>query len=133
MMAQPDALVIELRLLRAAVADLQLSHDHLLRQHLARADRRTGAALLPLAADLAGGREITAPELAAWALNDRTPSGRALCGLVEAYITDEGGLRALGRFLARIEGAPLGGHRLERAGPSRDGLRWRVVRVSGAD
>jgi hypothetical protein len=126
-----DAALLELRRLVAAVAELRDEQAHLLRALLARDDRRTGAALLPLIAELLDGRAFTAAELLTAALDDRTPAGRALCELVAEFVTDTGGMRALGRLLARLEGVPLAGCRLVSAGAAGGVCRWRVKVVSG--
>jgi hypothetical protein len=63
-------------------------------------------------------------------LNDRTPAGQAMRELAGDYATECGGLRAFGRLLARLEGVPLAGLRLVRRGQARDGVSWKVSRVS---
>lgn len=126
-----DPLILEIRRLHAEVQALREDHQHLLRALLAASDKRNAAALLPLIADVLQDRPFTAPQVLAAALNDRTPSGQALRELIAEYATTSGGLRALGKMLARIEGVPLAGCRLIGDGEGRDGRRWRVVRVSG--
>lgn len=126
------ALALELRRLSAAVeaqadelAELREDHAHLQRALLSRQDRRTGAALVPLLADMLPGT-FTAADAAALALNDRTAEGQAVRELMAEYITDDGGLRAFGRLLARLEGCEFNGARLVSAGASRGVSRWRV-------
>lgn len=129
----PGAELLELRRLAEQVQELRESHDALLRQLAKPADRRTGAALLPLVADVVGlGAVFDAASLAARALNDRTPDGAALRELIGEYATESGGLRAFGRLLDRLDGVPLAAYRLAPAGEGRDGRRWRVLRVSRA-
>lgn len=126
-----DAALVELRLVRQELAAVRESHDYLLRRLLDRDDRRTGAALLPLLAELMDGA-IDVAGVATVALNDRSAAGQALRELVAEHVTDEGGLRAFGRMLARLEGVSLGGYRLVRDGAARGVVRWRV-RVSGGE
>lgn len=125
------ALALELRRLRDEVAELRDEQAHLLRALLARQDRRTGAALVPLLAERFDGADFSAAEVAAAALNGRDTAAQALRELVADYASEAGGLRALGRLLARLEGCCFDGCRLTAAGPSRGVQRWRV-RVSGA-
>jgi hypothetical protein len=128
--ALTDPLLLELRQLRAELAELRAIVVDRVRADLAPQDRRIGAALLPLAAEVHGG-EFSAAELAAAALNDRSAAGQALCELIRDHGTDEGGgFRTLARLLERIHGMPLGGCRLVRLSESRTGRRFRV-QVSG--
>lgn len=126
-----DPLILEIRRLRAELAELREDQQFLMRALLAASDKRNALRFLPLIADVLGDRAFTAPELLAAALNDRTAAGQALREVIGEFVTDDGGLRAFGRLLARIEGVPLGGCRLISAGDGRDGRRWRVVRLSG--
>ncbi len=115
-----------MRQLRAELADLRDMFADYVRANLAPQDRRIGAALLPLAAEVHGG-VFDAAELAAAALNDRSPAGHALRELIRDHGTDEGGkFRTLGRLLDRITGVPLGGCRLVRVGPGRVAMRYSV-------
>lgn len=125
-----DPALLELRLLREAVAQLTDEQRHLQRRLLEREDRRTGLVLLPLAADLVGASPFTGPGLLAAALNTRTPVGQAAREIITELSSDEGGLRAFGSFLARLKHVPLAGYRLIPAGEERAGLRWRLERVS---
>lgn len=126
-----DALILEIRRLRAELAELREDHQHLLRALLTARDKRNGVALLPLISDVLGDRAFTAADVVAAALNTRTAEGQALLELVREFVTDVSGLRAFGKLLARIEGVPLAGCRLIGGGEGRDGRRWRVVRLSG--
>ncbi|RIK69798.1 MAG: hypothetical protein DCC67_21070 [Planctomycetota bacterium] len=126
-----DPLILEIRRLRAELAELREDQQFLMRALLQPADKRNAVALLPLIADVLGDRAFTAADVVAAALNTRTPDGQALLELVRERATDDGGLRAFGKMLARIEGMPLAGCRLISAGDGRDGRRWRVVRLSG--
>lgn len=127
--------IIELRRLTEMVEALKDAQDHLVRRMVSRDERRTGAALWPLAAELVGEGDFALTFLHARALNDRTPMGRAVLELIEDYVDpDTGHLRSLGQLFSRLEGASLGGYRLVRGtGPGRSGERWRLVRVSRAE
>ena len=122
--------LLELRCLRAEVAALREDQQHLMRSLLARDDRRVGQVLLPLVAGLVGSGMFTAASLLAGALKDQTPAGQATRDVLADLATDTGGLRAFGRLLSRLEGAPLAGCRLQAAGEASDGRRWRVLSVS---
>lgn len=121
-----DALALELRRLAAEVAELRAEQAHLLRALLSRQDRRAGAAIVPLLAEMFSAEPFTCAEVAARALNGRDTASQALRELVADYCTAEGGLRALGRFLARLEGISFEGSRLVSAGAARGVQRWRV-------
>ncbi len=125
------ALALEVRRLRDEVAELRDEQAHLLRALLARQDRRVGAAMVPLLAERFEGRDFSAAELVGAVLNDRDAAAQALRELVADYASEDGGLRALGRLLARLEGVSFDKCRLAAAGQSRGVQRWRV-RVSGA-
>lgn len=124
-----EALALELRRLRDEVAELRAEQAHLLRALLSRQDRRTGSALVSVLREMFGAEGFTCADVAAQALNGRDSGSQALRELVADYCTAEGGLRALGRFLARLEGVSFEGHRLVSAGEARGVQRWRV-RVS---
>jgi hypothetical protein len=119
-------LALEVRLLRERVEDLAAQQESLMRMLLSRADRRTGAALVPLLADYEAG-PFGVAELAAQTLNDRTPDGQALRELIAEYLTGDGGFRAFGWLLARLEGVTFAGCRLVRVGKARGVERWRVL------
>ncbi|MFO1196584.1 MAG: hypothetical protein U1E86_06375 [Burkholderiaceae bacterium] len=74
-------------------------------------------------------RAFSAIELAEHAL---LPASRALREAVEQAA---GSLEArrIGRALARVEGRPIDGLRVERIGTDRDGIIWRVSRVRGRE
>ena len=122
--------LLELRRLRVEVAELRDEHRHLMRALLTREDRRSGVVLLPMVAELVGSGMFTAASLLAGALKDQTPAGQATRDVLADLATDTGGLRAFGRLLSRLEGAPLAGCRLQAAGEASDGRRWRVLSVS---
>lgn len=126
-----DAALLELRLLRAAVADLVEEQQHLHRAITKRADLRTASAMWPLLAELVGSAPFTGPSVYALALNQHTPSGDALCEMVVEYGSEDGGLKAYGKFLARLEGVPVLEHRLIKVDAVREGLVWRLQRVCG--
>lgn len=126
-----DPLALEVRRLAAELAEQRQALDFALRRLLAADDRRTGAALVPLLAELFAGQAFTAAAVAARALNGRDSSSQALRELVADHCTAAGGLRALGRFLARLEGVCFDGCRLALDGEARGVQRWRV-RVSEA-
>lgn len=120
-----DAALLELRQLRQAVADLQDDQRHLMRSLLSKDDRRAGAALVPLLAEVFDAT-FTAAEVSHRALNDRTDAGQALRELVAEHVTDVAGLRAFGRLLARLEGCSFDGCRIVAAGQQHGVARWRV-------
>lgn len=124
-----DALALELRRQAGELAELREAFDHLARRLLAADDRRSGSALVPLLGEVFGGAEFTAADLAGKALNGRDTAAQALRELVAEHCTEAGGLRALGRFLARLEGVSFSGCRLQSVGMVRGVQRWRV-RVS---
>jgi hypothetical protein len=128
--AEPN-LALQLRLMQAMLEELRESVDHLGRRLLERDDRRTGEALLPLVAAILGSQTFTAPSLAAALLNDRSAEGQAARELVAGFCSTDGGLRAFGKLLARLDGVALAGCRLVPVSSRRDGRLWRVVRVSG--
>ena len=130
MQPHPDPAMLELRRLSAEVAALREDQQHLMRSLLARDDRRAGQVLLPLVAELVGSGTFTAASLLAGALKDQTPAGQAARDVLADLVTDTGGLRAFGRLLSRLEGAPLAGCRLQAAGETSEGRRWRVLSVS---
>lgn len=121
-----DAVALELRRLVAEVAELRADQAHLLRRLLDKDDRRTGCVLVPLLSEVFDAEPFTAAEVAARTLNGRDAAAQALREVVAEYCTEEGGLRALGRFLARLEGISFAGLRLVRAGAVRGVQRWRV-------
>ena len=121
-----DALALEVRRLAAVVEDMRESHDHLVRRLLDRDDRRTGSALVPLLAEVFPSQSFTVADLAARVLNDRTPIGQAVRELAHEYVTDEGGLKGLGRLFARLEGMRFSGCRLQLDGRPGGIARWRV-------
>lgn len=121
-----DPALLELRRLAAEVAELRETQEHLMRALLSRQDRRVGSAVVPLLAEVFEGQTFCAADLAAASLNRRDSVGEALRELVAEYCTAEGGLRALGRLLMRLEGCSFGGCRLQAAGALRGALRWRV-------
>jgi hypothetical protein len=130
--ADHPGLELQIRVMQATLEELRESVDYLMRRQLEREDRRAGEALLPIVYELYG-EEIVTPELLAMrALNDRTPDGQAMFELIGEYSTDPENLRAFGRFLKRLSGVALAGYRLVPQGELRDGLAWRVVRVSRA-
>lgn len=123
------ALALELRAMRAEIAALRESHDEMARRLLAPADRRLAGVLVPLLGDLLAGRAFTAAQLAGEALNGAGPEWGAVRELIREHITDAGGVRSLGRFLARVAGCEFNGARLVLDGEARGVQRWRV-RVS---
>jgi hypothetical protein len=125
-----DPALLELRLLREAVAALVDEQRHLTRRLLERDDRRAGLVLFPLISALAGSSPFTAGGLLQAALNDRSSVGQAVRELIVEASAGTAGLRAFGRLLARLEGCTLAGFKLTAAGEAREGLRWRLVRVS---
>jgi hypothetical protein len=132
-MSETAHLLLEVRRLRADLDELRGDQRHLMRMLLAKEDRRAGAAMLPLLGDRMSEAGFAASDAWAQTLNDRSAEGQALRELIAEYFTEDGGLKAFGRFLARIEGVPLAGRRLELVDSPRGINRWRVVRVSGPE
>lgn len=129
-MGQPDPAALEMRRLRDKVEELCEEQRYVMRALLARDDRRAGLVLLPLVAELLGSCTFTAAGLLAASLNARTPAGQAAREVLADMATDSGGLRAFGRLLSRLEGVVLAGCRLQAAGETGEGRRWRLTRVS---
>ena len=118
------ALTLELRLLRAELAELRYDHRELHRQLLAKADRRIGIRLVPaIARTIGAGRPFAVADLAALVLNADTPAAGVVLDALADHADDDGGFRGFGRLLQRLEGVPLAGWRIQRA----TGERWRVV------
>jgi hypothetical protein len=124
-----DVLALELRRLAVAVAEqaaaVAAQADEvaeLRRCLLEKADRKTGARLVPALATLTQGRPFAPAEAAALAMNGTGPAA----GMVRETVADladaDGGLRAFGRLLQRLQGARFAGLRLEPV----VGDRWRV-------
>ncbi|MBK7515319.1 MAG: hypothetical protein IPI51_06830 [Betaproteobacteria bacterium] len=126
-----DPTLLQLRMLTETVAALAEENRHLQRRLLERDDRRAGLVLWPLAHELVGERPFTGPGLLQAALNTRTAVGQAVRELIVEAADGAGGMRAFGRMLQRLQGVPLSGFRLVPSGESREGLRWRLVQVSG--
>ena len=133
MMGHPDPAVLELRRMRAEMEALIFEQRCLVRSLLNREDRRIGRDLFPRVAGLVGPGTFTGPSLLAGSLNDRTPAGPAARDWLADLVADTGGLRAFGWLLARLENVVLSGYRLQDAGETGEGRRWRLVSVSGAE
>ena len=119
-----DAALLELRLLREAVAVLADEQRELQRQLLAKADRHTGMRLAPAIARTVGeGRPFTVADLAALVLNADGPAAGVVRDALADHSDADGGFRGLGRLLQRLQGVPLAGWRIQRV----NGERWRVV------
>lgn len=127
MSLHPNQVLLELRLLRNEVAELRAEQGHLMRRLLPRDDRRTGCVLLSLVFEVFENHVFTAAELATRTLNGRDTSAQALRELVAEQCTEQGGLRALGKLLGRLEGVSFDGLRLVRAGAVRGVVRWRIA------
>jgi hypothetical protein len=126
----PDTLMLEVRQLRELVAAALDDIQHLHRRLHGRDDRRIAGALWPLLDDLTEGAPFTGPAAYARAVQQRhVPVGAAACQLIVEHGADDGGLRSFGKFLARLEGVPLGELRLVRIGDSRAGVVWQLQRV----
>jgi hypothetical protein len=117
-----DAAMLELRRLAAAVESQADELAELRRCLLDKADRRTGARLVPALARLTMGRVFTAATVADLALDGTGPAAGVVAGVVADLADEDGGLRAFGRLLHRLRGVRFGALRLERAGAD----RWRV-------
>ena len=119
-----DASMFELRLVRAELAGLRECIADLQHQLLAKHDRRTGLRLVPSIARLLGeDRPFEVAALAAAALNATSPAGGVVRDVLTEHADADGGFRAFGRLLQRLHGVPMGGWRIQRAGPE----RWRLV------
>ena len=112
--------------LQHELAEVREMQEHLARRLLDHDDRRTGGALVPLLGEIFESTPFTAADIATRALNDQTATGAAVRELLGERLTESGGLRPFGRFLARIEGVRFDGWRLVAAGETRGVMRWRV-------
>lgn len=117
-----DLLVLEVRRLREAVAEVQDEMAELRRCLLAKADRRTGARLLPALGRVTHGQPFDPVSLATSVLNPNGPSERTVAEIINDYMDADAGFRGLGRLLQRLHGARFGGLALVPA----PGGRWRV-------
>jgi hypothetical protein len=117
-----DAALLELRRLAAAVESQADELAELRRCLLDKADRRTGARLVPALARLTAGRTFTAATAADLALDGTGPAAGVVGGVVADLADEDGGLRAFGRLLYRLRGVRFGALRLVPAGAD----RWRV-------
>ena len=94
------ALTLELRLLRAELAELRDDHRELQRQLLAKADRRIGMRLVPaIARPIGAGRPFAVADLAALVLNADTPAAGVVLDALADHADDDGGFRGFGRLL----------------------------------
>ena len=119
-----DAVVLELRRLAAMVEAQNDCIGDLQRRLLAKDDRRTALRLIPALARIAGdGRPFEVAKLAALVLNDRRPAAGVVRDALGDHADVDGGFRGFGRLLQRLHGVPMGGWRIQRAGPE----RWRLV------
>lgn len=121
-----DLLVLEVRRLREAVAELQDEQAELRRCLLTKADRRRGALLVPALARLFGAEPFNVHMVGARVLNDDTPPGGVVRDALQDYADDDGGRRGFGRLLTRLHGVRFGHMRLVPVGGSGDAQRWRV-------
>jgi hypothetical protein len=117
-----DAALLELRRLAAAVEELADEVAELRRCLLDKADRKTGARLLPALQRLTQGRPFDPASAAALALNERGPAAGVARDVIAGLADADGGLRSFGRLLHRLQGARFGGLRLVPA----PGGRWQV-------
>ncbi|MFT3816035.1 MAG: hypothetical protein QM750_00145 [Rubrivivax sp.] len=121
-------LLSELSVLVDEVTAQREDIQFLTRRLLAAEDRATLAELLPLVAAVMGGAAWTASDLAGRAVTGTSTAAGALSELIARQDSAAGGLRAFGRLLSRIEGAPAGGMRLVRVGTT---SRTAVYRLHG--
>jgi hypothetical protein len=91
---------------------------------LAPIDRDWLVDLLPAIAAVIGGATWALPDLAALAL---LPGNDSLASVLAPHTGRAGGLRALGKSLARCAGHDVGGFELRQVGTSRDGIVWQCV------
>jgi hypothetical protein len=116
-------LVREVRELRADVRAVLAGRPQRKRPTLEGRDRGALAALVPAIHAAIGGTIFCAVDLAALAtLPDRARLAAALAPVLRAT----GGLRPLGRLLARGAGHDFRGLRLRRVGDARDGACWLI-------
>lgn len=127
----PDALTLEVRRLSALVEAALEENRYLAGRLLAVEDRNVGKVLLPLIDEVMGDTAFVPASLVAAVINRRDSCGQALRELIRDHGTDEDGRwRSLGRLLERLNRVPLAGCRLVPDRATRDGMAWRVVRVS---
>jgi hypothetical protein len=115
--------------LRLEVADLRVRVDALeavRRRRLTAADREWLIRLLPAIHAAVGDGAWVLCELAALAL---LPGNAALAAALAPRMQRPGGLRALGKSLARGAGHVVGGFELFCVGESRDGRLWQAKRI----
>lgn len=117
----PPAIALELRRLAAAVEAQADELAELRRCLLGKADRRTGARLVPAIARVTAGRPFDAASLAAMVLNAPGPRARTVAEVIADLADADDGLRGFGRLLHRLHGARFGRLRL-----ARHGSRWCV-------
>lgn len=121
----PALILLSLAVLQKVIAELEAVKASVRRLERGRGrprdegDVRVMRALIPTVA----ARRFSAREVHAVA------DGELALALVEA---DTDNPRAIGKLLRRCEGVAIDGWKLERVGGDRDGLVWRVLRVSSA-
>ena len=118
-----DAVLLELRRLAAAVEAQADEFAELRRCLLDKADRRTGARLVPALARLTEGRPFDPSSVAALALSATGPAADVVCEVIADLADSDGGTRGFGRLLHRLRGVRFGAMRLE----PETGGRWRVA------
>lgn len=123
-----DPTLAALEALRTELASLREEIEHLARATLSPSDRLEMKVLLPAVHSLMGATLWTVSELVSAAHAGSAPAG--LAQVINAHASAEGGLRSLGRMLARVDGATSGGYRLHKVGSERQGCLYTVVRVS---
>jgi len=123
----PDAAILdELRALRADVAAMRRELAALRparRPRLVVRDREALEVLLPAIAQAAGAAAWTCGDVAELAL---LPGRDALAHALAPHVARRGGLRALGRLLARASGVDVAGLRVEAIGRASGAVVWRV-------
>jgi hypothetical protein len=117
-----DTELLELRRLATAVEAQAAEMAELRRALLDKADRRTGARLVPALDRLMQGRPFALAEAAARALNESSPAAGVVVGVIDDTADGDGGFRGFGRLLTRLQGVRFGGLRLMPA----TGGRWMV-------
>jgi len=109
----------EVRALRSELACLRVPR-------LSAVDFAMLARLLPAIREAAGDSVWTAADLAALAV---LPGRGVLAEALAPLVRDRGGLRSLGKALARAAGHNVNGYRLAQVGTDRAGALWQVRRV----
>ncbi|MCW5634727.1 MAG: hypothetical protein KIT17_15435 [Rubrivivax sp.] len=126
-MTDLQALALEVRALRAELAEVGADVADLVRRQATPEDRRAGAVLVPLAGEVMGPRAFAPGEFVKAAGRRRDAVGQAVLETLHErdLLDDDGGFRTLGRLFRRVQRIAFDGFRLVP-----EGGRWRVVSVA---